>query len=115
MPMRDIAPRNAMITCYAKSGNIFEALKLLSEMFGENVKPNRTTFVCALKACAPPTCLEDGVKKYIVDQELGNDMVVMSALVNMYAKYKWYQDYFFIVINISIECKLSKGMSLELN
>ena len=24
MPMRDIAPRNAMITCYAKSGNIFE-------------------------------------------------------------------------------------------
>ena len=38
-------------------------------------------------------CLEDGVKKvhkYIVDQELGNDMMVVSALV--YAKYKWYPD-----------------------
>ena len=60
MPMRDIVSWNAMITCYAESGNIFEALKLLSEMFGENVKPNRTTFVCALKACASPTCLVFG-------------------------------------------------------
>ena len=60
-------------------------------MLGENEKPNRTTFVCALKACAPPTCLEDGVKKvhkYIVDQGLEIYMMVTSALVEMYVKYK---------------------------
>ena len=44
-----------------------------------------------VKAFAPLTCLEDGVKtvhKHIVHQGLENDMMVVSALVEMYAKYK---------------------------
>ena len=48
-----------------------------------------------VKAFAPPTCLEDGVKtvhKHIVHQGLENDMMVASALVEMYAKYKCIDD-----------------------
>eukprot|EP00250_Pteridium_aquilinum_P017133 c23471_g2_i1 orf=1133-3049(-) len=89
MPSRDVVSWNAMIAGYAKSGNNSEAIKLFWRMQQENVEPNKNTFVCVLRACAPPACIEDGVHIHacVVGCALESNVFVGSALVEMYAKF----------------------------
>lgn len=90
MPTCDVVSWNAMIAGYAKSGNNNEAMKLFWRMQDEYVKPNKNTFVCVLRACAPPACIEDGIRIHAcaVGCALESNVFVGSALIEMYAKFK---------------------------
>eukprot|EP01018_Ginkgo_biloba_P022802 Gb_33439 [translate_table: standard] len=89
----DMAKRNAvtwtvMITAYAHNGQSDEAVKLFSQMQWTNIKPNQSTYVGILNACANLADVEHGkqVHVQIIKSSLDSDAYVRSALVTMYAK-----------------------------
>lgn len=88
MPVRDVVSWNAMISGCTQSGWFDEALEFFREMVKENVKPNESSFVTALSACAQSGNLESGhwVRSCIEDFGLGLSLPLVNALVDMYAK-----------------------------
>eukprot|EP01018_Ginkgo_biloba_P037564 Gb_08772 [translate_table: standard] len=85
---RDVISWTAMITCHIQNGHFDEALKLLREMQLEGMKPNSATIVNILSACAGFDSLKHGKEIYAYVIRLGyeSDVVVGSALVNMFSK-----------------------------
>jgi pentatricopeptide repeat protein len=88
MSQRDVVAWTAMITGYAQNGQGVEALRLFREMKADGVKPNLLTFTGVLPACANLAALEQGTEIHdeIVSSGFGSDVLVESALVDMYAK-----------------------------
>eukprot|EP01018_Ginkgo_biloba_P016955 Gb_16898 [translate_table: standard] len=88
---RNVVTWTAMIAAYAKNGFGDDALKLFSQMqqqHNRSVKPNYFTFSSALSACASLASLEQGkqVHTHITIAGLQSEVVLGSALVDMYAK-----------------------------
>ncbi|KAJ7567255.1 hypothetical protein O6H91_02G139100 [Diphasiastrum complanatum] len=85
---RDIVSWSAMIMGYALCGEAEKALELFDKMRQENVKPNRVTFLGALKACSGIESLRDGrvVHEQILRSECGSDVIVGNCLISMYSK-----------------------------
>lgn len=85
---RDVVAYNEMIAGYAEHGQGQEALRLFRVMQCEGTKPDKVTFVCALKASASVVALDQGrlIHVEVVEQELQSDPFVGSSLVDMYAK-----------------------------
>eukprot|EP01018_Ginkgo_biloba_P036812 Gb_09741 [translate_table: standard] len=79
---------NAMISAYAQHGYGEEALELLNQMQKAGMTPNQFTFASILKVSANVAALELGrqVHAYIVRYGFVLDVVLGSALVDMYAK-----------------------------
>ncbi|XP_057837432.2 pentatricopeptide repeat-containing protein At1g11290, chloroplastic-like [Cryptomeria japonica] len=88
VPQRDVISWNAMIAGYAHIGFVGKALKTFKQMQFAGVKPNSTTFVNILPACAKMGALEQGmvIHQSINDRGILSDVVVATALVDMYAK-----------------------------
>ncbi|XP_057847768.2 pentatricopeptide repeat-containing protein At2g22070 isoform X1 [Cryptomeria japonica] len=89
MPRRDVAAWTVMITGYAQNGLVEKALETFKQMQLAGVKPNSTTFVSILPACAKVGALKQGIvlHQWIVESGLLSDFVVASALIDMYAKH----------------------------
>ncbi|XP_057837776.2 pentatricopeptide repeat-containing protein At5g27110-like [Cryptomeria japonica] len=88
MPQRSVISWNAMIAGYTQTGFVEKALETFKQMQLEGVKPNSTTFASILLACAKMGALEQGmdIHQSIKDRGILSDVVVATALVDMYAK-----------------------------
>lgn len=89
MPMRDVVAWNAMIAVYAHHGLCKEALHIFGKMLEEGLLiPNKTTYVNVLAACANQAGLDHGRQMHIhiQDSMCDVDVMVATALVNMYGK-----------------------------
>ncbi|XP_057870782.1 pentatricopeptide repeat-containing protein At4g02750-like isoform X2 [Cryptomeria japonica] len=88
MPQRDVVSWNAMIAGYAQNELVEDALETFKNMQLAGVKPNNTTFASILPACAKMGALEQGmnIHQSIIETGFLSDIVVESALLDMYAK-----------------------------
>lgn len=85
---------NSVIGELARSGNPVEALKAFSFMRKSLLRPNRSTFPCAIKSCSALCDLNSGKQAH--QQAFifgyGSDVFITSALVDMYAKCRQLED-----------------------
>ncbi|XP_059644931.1 pentatricopeptide repeat-containing protein At1g08070, chloroplastic-like [Cornus florida] len=88
MPVRTIVSWNSILSCYAHNGDYLEGFKIFERMQAENCRPTEFTVVNVLSICAKLGNLELGlsVKKFIDDNNLCTNMVVSTALLEMYVK-----------------------------
>ncbi|XP_057816438.2 pentatricopeptide repeat-containing protein At3g12770-like [Cryptomeria japonica] len=88
IPQRNVVSWNAMIAGYSQNGLVEKALETFKQMQLAGVKPNSATFASILPACAKMGALEQGkdIHQSITEGGLLSDVVVASALVDMYAK-----------------------------
>eukprot|EP01018_Ginkgo_biloba_P019747 Gb_26049 [translate_table: standard] len=89
MPQRNLVSWSAMIAGYVQNGHSNEALALFNKLL-EDMKPNSVTMVSVLLACAQLGALQQGesIHGYIIRSGFELDVVVGTALVDMYAKCK---------------------------
>ncbi|XWS34076.1 hypothetical protein CRYUN_Cryun21dG0008000 [Craigia yunnanensis] len=85
---KDVILWNCMISKYAESGLLEESLALLRLMKVKQVKPNSITLVGLLSACAASGAITLGqcIGSYVEEEGLPLDVVIGTALVDMYAK-----------------------------
>jgi len=88
LPKRDVVSWTAMIAAYSKKGFHEEALALFHQMQETGVEPDQFTIASVLQACANTGDLQQGkdVHEIIIRKGLKPDVVVGSALVDMYVK-----------------------------
>ncbi|XP_024517012.1 pentatricopeptide repeat-containing protein At3g53360, mitochondrial [Selaginella moellendorffii] len=89
MPRRDVISWTSMIAAYAQSGSCDDAIRLYRRMELEGEKPNKVTFLAAMEACAKSLAPEeeaDALHRCVIESGLETDVVVATALVNMYGK-----------------------------
>ncbi|KAL5547964.1 hypothetical protein UlMin_003195 [Ulmus minor] len=88
MPTRDVVCWNAMISGYIQSDQFQEGLAFFQEMLKANVRPNQSTMVTLLSACAQSGSIDLGnwVRSWIEDHGLGSNLRLVNALVDMYSK-----------------------------
>ncbi|XP_057854695.2 pentatricopeptide repeat-containing protein At3g12770 [Cryptomeria japonica] len=82
------AKMGALEQGYAQNGFVEKALETFKQMQSAGVKSDSTTFASILPACAKMGALEQGmdVHQSIMEEGLFSDVVVASALADMYAK-----------------------------
>jgi pentatricopeptide repeat protein len=88
MSVRDVVSWTAMIAGYAQSGHPNEAWMLFNEMQLSDSRPNSVTVASVLPVCADLGALREGkgIHSYVLRNGFESDVVVMTALVDMYAK-----------------------------
>lgn len=88
MPQKDVVSWNTMIAAFARNGYGKEALDLFHTMKTEVLKPDKITFLCALDACTVLAGLKEGQEIHCALFDIGyeQDMMVGTALINMYGK-----------------------------
>ena len=89
MPERNLVSYNTYVSALLQRGLLREALDVFKEMmesFGE--RPNRVTLVSVVSACASVSCVLLGrqVHGLAIKLELELDVMVGTALVDMYSK-----------------------------
>ena len=79
---------NTLIAGYAQNGLGHEALTCFSQMKNAKVCPDVVTYICILKACGMVGSLKIGeiINTEVRKQGLENDVMIGTALVDMYAK-----------------------------
>eukprot|EP01018_Ginkgo_biloba_P030668 Gb_30004 [translate_table: standard] len=79
---------NAIIRGYARNGHCEETLSLYHQMQRAGIHPDRFTFPFVLKACGRLSALREGkeIHDEIIRRGLESDVVVGTALIDMYAK-----------------------------
>ncbi|KAL5981399.1 hypothetical protein ACLOJK_015454 [Asimina triloba] len=88
MEMRDVTTWTAMISAYTKAQCLDQAFDLFIQMKNEKIKPNEITMVNLLILCAEAGTLDLGkwVHAYIDKQGIQCDIVLATALIDMYTK-----------------------------
>eukprot|EP00249_Psilotum_nudum_P014849 c25030_g7_i3 orf=251-1348(+) len=92
MPQRDVVSWTAMITAYVQNAGGKEALKLFWQMQLKGARPDKITFLSVLDACAGLADLAQAIAEgkeshaSIIHGGFESDVVVGTALVNMYGK-----------------------------
>ncbi|XP_058110832.1 pentatricopeptide repeat-containing protein At1g08070, chloroplastic-like [Magnolia sinica] len=88
MPARTIVSWNSMISCYTHNGDLMEGLRMFELMQIEGVNPNENTLGTVLSICAKLGDLEMGlkVKKFIDDNNLQRNLILSTAILEMYVK-----------------------------
>ncbi|KAJ7536559.1 hypothetical protein O6H91_12G073800 [Diphasiastrum complanatum] len=88
MHEQNVVSWTAIIAGYAHHGLGKEALDLYEQMKEEGVQPDIVTYVVLLKSCASIVALEQGKQLHldIIKSGFASDVIVGSALVDMYAK-----------------------------
>ncbi|XP_059068267.1 pentatricopeptide repeat-containing protein At4g13650-like [Cryptomeria japonica] len=88
MPQRDVISWNAMIAGYVQNGFVEKALEIFKQMQLIGIKPDSTTYASILPTCAKMGALEQGrsIHQSVKDRGMLSDVVVATALVDMYAK-----------------------------
>ncbi|KAK7310144.1 hypothetical protein RJT34_07450 [Clitoria ternatea] len=87
-PTRDIVLWTAMINGYVQFNHFEEAIALFGEMQIRGVKPDKFIVVTLLTGCAQSGALQHGkwIHNYIDENKITVDVVVGTALIEMYAK-----------------------------
>ncbi|KAH9326421.1 hypothetical protein KI387_006599, partial [Taxus chinensis] len=85
---KNVVSWNAMIAGYARIGNAGEALTLYNQMQLEDVMPDPATMVSVVQACAALRDLQQGkwIHNYVVENGFDSDVILETALIDMYAK-----------------------------
>ncbi|KAG8378023.1 hypothetical protein BUALT_Bualt08G0095100 [Buddleja alternifolia] len=85
---KDVVLWNCLIDGYAKNGLLEEALELVRSMKHNSVQTNSSTLAGLLSACSASGALTVGqyVHDYVEEEKLVLDVVLGTALVDMYAK-----------------------------
>lgn len=85
---KDVKIWSALISAYANMSCIKQAFDLFLEMLDSEVKPNKVTMVSLLSSCAEVGALDLGkwIHSYINRHGLEVDVILETALINMYAK-----------------------------
>ncbi|XP_057873083.2 putative pentatricopeptide repeat-containing protein At3g23330 [Cryptomeria japonica] len=88
MKERDIVSWNMIIAAYRRHGYPHETVTLFHHMQETGFQPDQFTFASVFPACANMGDLEQGmdIHKSIKDRRILSDVVVATALVDMYAK-----------------------------
>ncbi|XP_052177942.1 pentatricopeptide repeat-containing protein At3g29230-like [Diospyros lotus] len=88
MEEKNVISWSIMIDCYAQHGNPKEALILFRQMLCQGIKPDKVSIVGALLACAQLGALDQGrwIHMHMKKKEIMLDIVVQTALVDMYMK-----------------------------
>ncbi|KAJ7553994.1 hypothetical protein O6H91_06G122700 [Diphasiastrum complanatum] len=88
LPERDVVSWTSVISGFTQQGRGEEALHLFQEMRKEGIKPNKVTFICALKACSGTGALDQGeeIHKMLSEYGMKCDLSIGTSLVHMYAK-----------------------------
>lgn len=85
---RSVVSWNVMLGVLTQHGDFIEAFQLFGKMQKQGISPDKFTFVHILEACCSPAALAEGeqLHSYIVDMGIELDIVLGTALVNMYSK-----------------------------
>ncbi|ONK67609.1 uncharacterized protein A4U43_C05F1860 [Asparagus officinalis] len=85
---KDLVSWSTMISGYCKHDRFSEALSLFQEMQVGEIKPDATTLVSAVKACAHLFALEQGkwIHAYIKKHRFHVNVFLGTSLVDMYMK-----------------------------
>ncbi|KAJ7533579.1 hypothetical protein O6H91_13G055700 [Diphasiastrum complanatum] len=88
MPEHNVFSWTAIISAYANHGQGEKAISLFQQMQQTGIIPDKVTYVVVLKACAKIAALEQGkqLHLHIIKSGLESEVIVGSALVDMYAK-----------------------------
>ncbi|MCO5580091.1 hypothetical protein L7F22_033957 [Adiantum nelumboides] len=88
MPERDLFTWNTMIAAYAKQGQPRLAFQLFCSLESDGLRPEATTLVSILKACATFSLLNLGkyIHGHIVKFGVEVTLFTSNTLINMYAK-----------------------------
>uniref|UniRef100_A0A1J3FMX5 Pentatricopeptide repeat-containing protein n=1 Tax=Noccaea caerulescens TaxID=107243 RepID=A0A1J3FMX5_NOCCA len=84
----DVIPWNAMISGYVQKGVEQEGLKMYYELRQRRLVPDQYTFASVFRACSALASLEHGMRAHavMVKSRFGSNVIVNSALVDMYFK-----------------------------
>ncbi|KAI5067792.1 hypothetical protein GOP47_0018320 [Adiantum capillus-veneris] len=86
---RDLVSWNAIIGGSTLNGECDKALQLFEQMLVEDIRPDRVTILCTLKACATSTFLTKGLQVHVYvlsNSRLWEDVKVKNTLIDMYCK-----------------------------
>ena len=85
---KDVMMWSAMISAYAQANCTNQACDLFAQMREEGLRPNKVTMVSLISLCAEVGALDLGkwLHFYIKQQGLEVDLILRTALVDMYAK-----------------------------
>ncbi|KAM6542053.1 hypothetical protein CsatB_006500 [Cannabis sativa] len=88
---RDVVTWTSMINGYILNGDLRSGLELFVLMHNEGVKPNAVTIASLLSACATLSFSRHGrsLHGWALRQKLESDVIVETALIDMYAKCKY--------------------------
>ncbi|KAK4398033.1 Pentatricopeptide repeat-containing protein [Sesamum angolense] len=88
MKVQDVILWNAMISGFAKNGHANEALELFTEMISKSIQPDAVTIQSSALASAQLGSLDQArwVDNYVKNSKLGGDVIVSTALIDMYVK-----------------------------
>lgn len=102
-PVKDVVSWNAMISVYAESGNYKEALALFKDMMKTNVRPDESTMVTVISACAQSGSIELGrqVHSWIDNHGFDSNLKIVNSLIDLYSKCG----------EVEIACGLFEGLS----
>lgn len=84
----NVSSWNSVIADFARSGDCVEALRAFSCMRKLSLRPDRSTFPCAIKSCSTLFDLRSGKQAHQQALLFGfeSDLFVSSALIDMYSK-----------------------------
>ncbi|KAI5085063.1 hypothetical protein GOP47_0001232 [Adiantum capillus-veneris] len=88
LPSRDVVSWSVMIAGHVEQGNELLAFDLFVKMQQEDVKPDRVTYLCLLRASGKLKALGQGkqIHQAIIRNQCKLDVAVGSTLVDMYVK-----------------------------
>ncbi|KAK9139144.1 hypothetical protein Scep_008825 [Stephania cephalantha] len=88
MPERDVVSWSAMISGYAQHDRFVQTLELFNEMQRGEVRPDETTLVSVVSACAHLVALDQGkwTHAYITKNNFEINSVLGTTLIDMYMK-----------------------------
>ncbi|PIN22953.1 hypothetical protein CDL12_04328 [Handroanthus impetiginosus] len=85
---RNLSIWTTMICGYAQNDSADEAIRLFDGMIADGFEPNAVVLASVLSACGQSACLDLGeqIHVYIEEKGMEIDVIIGTALVNMYAK-----------------------------
>ncbi|KAH7435633.1 hypothetical protein KP509_06G072700 [Ceratopteris richardii] len=88
LPSRTVVSWTILMAGYTENGHAEEAFQCFEQMQSDGVQPNRVTYLCILHACAHLRAVDKCQEMHfkIVQDNLENDRIIGTALVNTYAK-----------------------------
>ncbi|KAH7314972.1 hypothetical protein KP509_21G029400 [Ceratopteris richardii] len=88
MQIHDVVSWNSIISVYTHYGCEEGAIDLYKEMVQLGTKPNDFTFSAVLSACSGSLAVIDGshIHAVIIEESLESDVVIATALIDMYSK-----------------------------
>ncbi|XP_057816459.2 pentatricopeptide repeat-containing protein At2g13600-like [Cryptomeria japonica] len=88
MTQRSVVSWTAMIVAYEQNSLLENSLEIFKKMQLADVELNSSTFSSILPTCAKMGALDEGMEihRKVFEDEFSSDVIVLTALIDMYAK-----------------------------